>query len=61
MILRSFLITDFSALEGALMDGWAPLTPVGRVERDSSGLGSAKELRVNMEVSQGEVVEKEQP
>ena len=35
------------------MDGWAPLAPVGRVERDSSGLGSAEELRVNMEVPQG--------
>jgi hypothetical protein len=53
MILRSFPITDFSPLEGALMDGWAPLAPVGRVERDSIGLGSAEELRVNIEVPQG--------
>jgi hypothetical protein len=44
MILRSFPITDFSPLEGALTGDWAPL---GRV-RGSSGLGSVEELRVYM-------------
>jgi hypothetical protein len=44
MILRSFPITDFSPLEGALTGDWVPL---GRV-RGSSGLGSVEELRVYM-------------
>jgi hypothetical protein len=48
MILRSFPITDLSPLEGSLIDGWAPLAPVERVVRGSSGLGSVEELRVNM-------------
>jgi hypothetical protein len=41
-------MTDFSPLEGALMDGCAPLPPVGRVVRGSSAFGSAEELRVNI-------------
>jgi hypothetical protein len=44
-VLRSFPITDFSPLEGSLIDGWAPL---GRAVRGSSGLGAVDELRVNM-------------
>jgi hypothetical protein len=51
MILRSLPMTDFSPLEGALMDGCGPagpLAPAGRVVRGSSAFGSADGLRVNM-------------
>ena len=48
MILRSFPITDFSPVEGALIDDSALLVLVGRVVRGSSALSSAGELRVNM-------------
>jgi hypothetical protein len=40
-------MTDFSPLEGALMDGCGPVAAVGRVVRGSSA-GSAEGLRVNM-------------
>ena len=49
MIFRSFPITDFSPLEGALIDG---CTPPGRVVRASSAFGSTEELRVNIEIPQ---------
>ena len=41
-------MTDFSPLEGALMDGSGPLAPVERLVRGSSGFGSDDGLRVNM-------------
>jgi len=41
-------MTDFSPLDGALIDGCWPLPPAGRAVRGSSVLGSAEELRVNM-------------
>ena len=46
MILRSFPITDFSPVEGALIDDSAPLLLLGCAVR--SGFGAADELRVNM-------------
>ena len=46
MILRSVPITDFSPVEGALIDDSALLAQLGRAVR--SGFGSADELRVNM-------------
>src|SRR6516225_3270411 len=48
MILRSFPMTDFSPLEGAVIDRSTPVPPVGRVVRCSSVCGSTEELRVNM-------------
>src|SRR5262249_14547968 len=45
MILRSFPITDFSPVEGALIDDSTPLVPFGAAR---SGFGAADELRVNM-------------
>ena len=39
-------MTDFSPVEGALIDDSALLVPLGRVVR--SGFGSTDELRVNM-------------
>jgi hypothetical protein len=46
-------MTDFSPVEGALIDDSELLVPLGRVVRGSSAFGSADELRVNMEVPQG--------
>src|SRR5215831_6601407 len=46
MILRSFPITDFSPVEGALIDDSAPMLLLGCAVR--SGFGAADELRVNM-------------
>jgi hypothetical protein len=42
-------MTDFSPVDGALIDDSALLVPLGRVVRGSSSFGSADELRVNME------------
>ena len=41
-------MTDFSPLEGAVIDRSTPVPPVGRVVRCSSVCGSTEELRVNM-------------
>jgi len=41
-------MTDFSPLEGAVIDRSAPLPPLGRVVRCSSIFGSTEALRVNM-------------
>jgi hypothetical protein len=46
MILRSFPMTDFSPVEGALI---TLLVLVGDVVRGSGIFGPADELRVNME------------
>src|SRR5215471_178676 len=45
MILRSFPITDFSPVEGALIDASAPMMLLARAVRSG---GAADELRVNM-------------
>src|SRR5690349_24123751 len=46
MILRSLPITDFSPVDGVLIDDSAPSVLLGRAVR--SGFGAADELRVNM-------------
>jgi len=41
-------MTDFSPLEGSVIDRSAPVLPFGRVVRCSIVFGSTEELRVNM-------------